>query len=436
MEATSKTIIKKLPQSKIKFEIIISPQDLKPFIKKAAEAYSRNNPLAGFRPGKASVEAVEKQIGKEDLNQKAKELAVEKYYLAILTKNKIQALEAPRITPKTNGKNKSFKFEAVVSVFPKTKLCNLSSLKFKKPDLNKIKVNSIEVDAAIDRLRKMKAKLITVNRVAKKGDRVEVNFKLLMNGVPMEGGSSLNHPIIIGEHKFIPGFEEQLVGMKQDEKKNFKLTFPKDYYEKKLQGKEGEFEVVMKLVQKQELPKVDDEFAKSSGKFSNVTDFKKSIEENIKLEKNIHLIDDSLNNLFEEIVQKSEVAIPTVLIAGEKDKMFAELEENVKKMGLEIDAYLQQLKKTKQEIMKGWDKDAEKRIKIGLALRQIAADKKIKANADEINKKIITITNELAGDPEKAKEIDAQALKAYAKNLVINEKVISWLKENILKVKQ
>lgn len=435
METVEKTIIKKLPQSKIKFEIVVSPQNLKPFIKKAAEDYSRNNPLAGFRPGKASVEAVEKSIGKEDLSQKAQELAVEKYYLEILTKNKIQALEAPQITPKANKKDKNFRFEAIVSVFPKIKLGNLKDLKFKKPDLSKIKVNSIEVDSAIDRLRQMKAKLITVNRVAKKKDRVEVNFKLSMNGVPMEGGSSLNHPIIIGENKFIPGFEDKLIGMKRDEKKNFKLTFPKDYYEKKLQGKEGEFEVVMKLVQKQELPKVDDEFAKNSGKFSSVADFKKSIQENIKLEKNIQLIDNSLNGLFEEIVNKSEAAIPTVLITGEKDKMFAELEENVKKMGLEIDTYLQQLKKTKREIMDGWDKDAEKRIKIGLALRQIATDEKIKASADEINKKMITITNELAGDPEKAKEINSQAMEAYAKNLVINEKVISWLKENVLKVK-
>ena len=428
--------IKKLPQSKIKFEITISPKDLKPFVEKAAKDYSRNNPLAGFRPGKASVDAVEKKIGKEDLAQKAQELAVEKYYLEILAKNKIQALEAPRITPKTDKKDKNFKFEAVVSVFPKIKLCDFKSLKFKKHNPSKVKVNSVEVDAAINQLRQMKAKLITVNRAAETKDRVEVNFKLLMNGIPMEGGSSLNHPIIIGENKFIPGFEEQLIGMKRDEKKNFKLTFPKDYYEKELQGKEGEFEVVMKLVQKQELPKVDDEFAKSNGKFSSATDFKKSIKENIKLEKNIRSANDSLNSLFEEIVKKSEVTIPTVLITGEKDKMFAELEENVKKMGLEIDAYLQQIKKTKKEIMEGWDKDAEKRIKIGLALRKIATDKKIKADTTEINKKIATITNELAEDPEKAKEINAKAIKTYAKNLVINEKVISWLKENILKVKQ
>jgi len=430
-----KVSIKKLPHSKIEFEISIPSKELKTFLKKAAEEYSQENPLPGFRPGKASLEAVERKIGKKALEEKAQELAVKEKYLQILKNQKIEAIEYPKIVPKKNTKGTKIKFKVTVSVFPEIKLCNLRKLTIKKPQLEKIKVNPIEVDLAIDRIRKMRAKLITVNRKVEMGDRVEINFKLSMKGVPLEGGTSLNHPLIIGDNKFIPGFEDKLLGMKKDETKKFKLNFPKDYYDKKLRGKEGEFEVKIKLVQKQELPELNDDFVKSNGNFANVEEFKKNMQESIKNEKRERQLSLALNKLFEAIIKNSTAEIPNVLIDEEKGKMFAELEQNVAKMGLDMKTYLDQIKQTKEKILDGWNEDAEKRIKISLALKKIAAEQKLKISKKEITEGAKKIMEDLKKEaPAKAEELDLQDLKRYVKVLIINEKAVEWLKKEILNI--
>jgi trigger factor len=430
-----KVSIKKLPHSKIEFEISIPSKELKTFLKKAAEEYSQENPLPGFRPGKASLEAVERKIGKKALEEKAQELAVKEKYLQILKNQKIEAIEYPKIVPKKNTKGTKIKFKVTVSVFPEIKLCNLRKLTIKKPQLEKIKVNPIEVDLAIDRIRKMRAKLITVNRKVEMGDRVEINFKLSMKGVPLEGGTSLNHPLIIGDNKFIPGFEDKLLGMKKDETKKFKLNFPKDYYDKKLRGKEGEFEVKIKLVQKQELPELNDDFVKSNGNFANVEEFKKNMQESIKNEKRERQLSLALNKLFEAIIKNSTAEIPNVLIDEEKGKMFAELEQNVAKMGLDMKTYLDQIKQTKEKILDGWNEDAKKRIKISLALKKIATEQKLKISKKEITEGAKKIMEDLEKEaPAKAEELDLQDLKRYVKVLIINEKAVEWLKKEILNI--
>jgi trigger factor len=430
-----KVSIKKLPHSKIEFEISIPSKELKTFLKKAAEEYSQENPLPGFRPGKASLEAVERKIGKKALEEKAQELAVKEKYLQILKNQKIEAIEYPKIVPKKNTKGTKIKFKVTVSVFPEIKLCNLRKLTIKKPQLEKIKVNPIEVDLAIDRIRKMRAKLITVNRKVEMGDRVEINFKLSMKGVPLEGGTSLNHPLIIGDNKFIPGFEDKLLGMKKNETKKFKLNFPKDYYDKKLRGKEGEFEVKIKLVQKQELPELNDDFVKSNGNFANVEEFKKNMQESIKNEKRERQLSLALNKLFEAIIKNSTAEIPNVLIDEEKGKMFAELEQNVAKMGLDMKTYLDQIKQTKEKILDGWNEDAKKRIKISLALKKIATEQKLKISKKEITEGAKKIMEDLKKEaPAKAEELDLQDLKRYVKVLIINEKAVEWLKKEILNI--
>ncbi len=430
-----KISIKKLPHSKVTFEIAVSPKELEPFLKKAAEEYSQKNPLPGFRPGKASLQAVEKKIGEKALAEKAQELAVKKKYLQTIKDSKLQTIELPKITPQKKAKGAGLKFKVTVAVFPEIELCDIRKLKIKKPELEKIKINPVEIDLAIDQLRKMKAKLITVKRSAQKGDRVEVNFKLLMGGVPLEGGTSLNHPIIIGDNKFIPGFEEKLIGMQANDNKKFKLNFPQDYYDEKLRGKEGEFEVKMKLVQKQELPKVDNDFAKDNGNFSSAAEFKKSVREKIKNEKKSRLLNAALNELFEAIIKKSTVDIPELLIAEEKKKMLAELEQNVAKMGLDMKTYLRQIKQTEEKILESWDEDAKKRIKISLALKKIVTDEKIKISEQEINQGVKKIMADLEQEaPAKAKELDPQDLKRYVEVLLINEKAVEWLKKEILKI--
>jgi len=324
---------------------------LRKYIKKAAKNYSTKNSIKGFRPGKAPYKKVEQEIGREKLFQQGYEVAIREKLTDAIIEHKIASIGNPSISLKQAKLDEDLIFEAILSVFPKIKLCNIKEIKVKKPDLKKAKPETKEVETQIDRMRKMRAKLITVNRACKKEDRVEVDFKLFMGGVPVEGGTSKNHPIVLGENEkaFIPGFEDNIIGMKKDDKKKFKLKFPDKYHDKTLEGKEGEFDVKMKLVQVQELPELNDDFVKGLGKFKDTADFKTKIQENIKKEKESKLIAASLDELMLKIIKGSKINIPDVLINQEKNQMLRELETNVSNMGLNLDDYLTQIKTTKEK---------------------------------------------------------------------------------------
>ena len=428
----SKIAIKKLPNSEVSFTTKVPAKEMNKALDTAAEAYSRKHPIPGFRPGKASREVVEKHAGAEKLFQEAVEIAVKKTYVKTITENELRAIGAPKIDLKAGKPGEDLEFEAKVAVFPEIEITDVKKLKVEKPAVDKIKVKDEAVDKVINQLRTMRAKLVTVNRAAEKGDRVEVDFKLFMGKAPYEGGTSKNHPIIIGEKKFIPGFEEQLIGLKKDDKKKFEIPFPKKYHDSKLAGKKGEFEVVMKLVQEQELPELNDEFAQNAGAVKTVTEFKKNITDNLKMEKKFKMVDEALNKLLEEIVKTSKTEIPKIMLEDEKNKMLQELENNISGMGLTLEGYLEHLKTTKEELMKGWDQDAEKRIKIGLAIRKIAEKENLRAEEKEIKAKADQLKQQLANAPH---QVDPAFIDDYAIGLTINDKVIAWLKKEILGVK-
>jgi trigger factor len=321
-----KVTLKDLPQSEIILEINISKQELASFAKKAALIYSKKNPLPGFRPGKATVEAVKKVAGEEGFKKEVLETAINKTFLAALLEKKLDIFGSPKIDVKENSPETGLIYEARISVFPEITLPDLKKLKFKKPNLEEIKITEEETTKVLDHLRKSRAKTVTVNREAKKGDLVEINFKLSFSGVPVEGGSSMNHPLVIGEEKFIPGFEDQLIGLKAEEKKNFSLDFPKDYYDDNLKGKKGEFEILMKLVQEQELPEVTDDFAKGLGRFTSAENLRESLRNNLRNEKEAKMIHESLEDLIKTIAEETKTEIPNVFVEEEKNKMLSELE--------------------------------------------------------------------------------------------------------------
>ncbi|MBD3245113.1 MAG: trigger factor [Candidatus Moranbacteria bacterium] len=432
MEKQVKT--KNLPKSQIEIEITLPWKLIEKYIEKVVQEYGKKKSIPGFRPGKAPAEKIEKLIGRQTIIQEAVERAVKEEYVNTIIEKEIPVIGAPKIDLKPIKPNQDFSFKAIASIFPKLELCDIKSLKIQKPDLRQIKVQEKEINKTIDRIRKMRAKLITVNREAKKNDRVEIDFQLFMGGAPYEGGSSTNHPLVLGDkqNRFLPEFEKKLYGMKAGEEKTFSLTFPKKYHDSNLQGKKGEFKVKMKLVQKQDLPKLDDEFAKTIGKFKNVAEMKKNIKQNLKKEKENKMISEKLDELMDKIVQSSKIEIPEVLIEEEKEKMFQELEANVQKMGLDIDSYLKQINQTKKEILNSWDKEAEKRITSILAFREIADRENFKIDKEQIKQKKEALK---IHDPQISEKSSREELNQYAKNLAINEKAVDWLKTKILGVK-
>ena len=419
--------IKKLPKSQIEIQMSVPSADLEKFLDSAAEELSKNLKIAGFRPGKAPRNIVEQHVGAEKVLAHGAEKAINKSFVDFAVKNKIESIGEPQITITKIARGNDLEYKAVVSVLPQISLGNYRKLAQSTNKSLDEKIKPAEIEKELEYLQKSRAKLITVSRGAKVGDRVEIDFDVLVEGKEIEGGKSKSHPLTIGESYFIPGFEDNLTGMKEGEIKEFNLDFPADYHKKELTGKPAKFKVKMVLVQEKQLPEINDEFAKSLGNFQALANLKENILEGMKSEQKKKNEDKWRQAVIEKIIAEAEVEIPDVLIEHELDKMMAELEQHISGMGMKIDDYLVSIKKSSEDMRKDWKENAEKRVKSSLALKEIARLENIAPEQSEIESEINKTLAHFKSHANLEKNVDLASLYNYTKGVLSNEKVFNFL---------
>ncbi|MFA7686159.1 MAG: trigger factor [Candidatus Gracilibacteria bacterium] len=373
--------VKKLPKSEVEIKVTIEAADLEKHYKKAYEDVSKEMHLKGFRPGHIPQAVLEQNVDKKHIDEHAKELAMQRTYADIVVKENIQVISRPKITVE---KEEPFIYVAQVAVMPEVEVKDHKSIKVTKKEP---KVTEKDVEEVLNDLKKYSTTYKDVDRTAKKGDRVEIDFEgFNEEGKSVPNTKSQNHPVIIGENSLIPGFEDQLIGLKKDEKKEFEITFPKDYGKKDFQNKKLKFKVEVKRVEEAMPPELNEEFVeKMTGKKQSVEDLKKDIEKNIHAKKTQEAKQESENEYIEELLKKTKVEIPDSLIDEESHYILHEMEEEIAGKGLEFDKFLAQSKMTEEDLIKKYRPEAEKRIKIRLALQHIIKEEKIDISEEEIN---------------------------------------------------
>lgn len=304
------------------------------------------------------------------------------------------------------------------------KLGKYKGLKVKR---NKLEVKEEEIKKALDYLQNFRAKIVTVNRPAKNGDRVEIDFEVRQGNVKIESGESKNHPLILGQGHFLPGFEKELEGMKEGQEKNFSLKAPDDWSDKRIADKNLDFKVKMKLVQKQELPIINDDFAKSLGNFQSLADLEESIKDGLMQEKEIKEKQRIRIELIEKIAENSEIEIPENLIDKEIERMVVELKMSIANIGLDFEIYLKQIKKNIDDFKKDFKEQAKNRIKISACLDEIAGRENIEVGDEEVAARINEDLKHYSNVEEAKKNIDLLTLEEYTKNVLRNEKVSALL---------
>ena len=286
-----------------------------------------------------------------------------------------------------------------------------------------------EIKKSLDWVQNSRAQSIAVVRPAEKGDLVEIDFETRHDGVKVANGDSKNQPLILGQGNFLPGFEEQILGMQAGEEKNFSLPVPENWHEKSMVGKNLDFKVGMVVVQERKLPGLTDEFAKNIGRFEGMEDLKKNIKTSLQQEKEEKEKQRVRVLAIEAIGKETKADTPEVLIESELDKMNEELKTGVEGMHMKWEDYLLQIKKTPDDLRKDWREEAEKRVRIALALRQIAKLEKIEPTEDEIKGKTLQLLARYNGAEEAEKQIDPADLRDYARGIVRNEKVFEFLEK-------
>lgn len=423
--------VKKLPQSEVKLLCKVPAKRLEKSIQKTAKELSKKIKVDGFRSGKIPFDVVERNVGQDKLlNESAEKLVKEVYTNAIIDK-KIEAVGQPKIEIKKIAKGNDFEFEAIVACLPEIKIGEwVSDAKKinKEYKDKKSEVKDEEIQRELDFLANQRAKIVTVDRIAKEGDQVEVNFQVFKDNVAIEGGSADKHPVVIGKGNFIPGFEEKLIGMKAGEEKEFELTFPKDYHQKNLAGQKTLFKIKVNLVQERDLPKIDDEFASGIGKFKSLAELKKNLNDGLKKEKEDKTRREQELKIMDKIIEKTEAELPEVLIASEVEKMMSELNNDVARMGLNKQQYFDQLKTTEEDLKKQWkEKEAPKRVKAALILRDIAKEEEIAVNAKEIEEQMNRVIQYYKTINQAEKDIDTKVLYENIKAELTNKAVLDYL---------
>jgi len=424
---------KELSKFQIELTIEVPEAELQPYLVKAAEDISKETEVPGFRPGKAPYDIIKGRVGEMAIWQRSLDNVIAKTLFEALNKEMPNAeiVSQPQVDIEKMAPGNPLVYKAIVTLLPEITLGDYSKIEVKKKE---VKVDPKEIDRTLEYLRNSYAKEEIKLSKLETGDKAEVSFQVFVDSVPIEGGQAEKHPLIIGENRFIPGFEEQLIGLSKNEKKEFELRFPENYHQKNLAGKLAKFKVEVKETFKRTLPELNDDFAKTLGGYKNLAEVRAGVEKNIKDEETRKATErDELEMLDKLIEQTTFSDIPETLVHAEAHRMVGELRVSIEQQGLNFEDYLTHLKKSEEDLVHGFDADAKKRVQTALIIKEIAKREKIEVSDKEIKEEIDRISKFYAENTEAQENIQSPAYKNYLQNILANRKVISWLKEKIIK---
>lgn len=422
--------IEKLPKSQLEIEISVPEADLSVYLDKAAIRISEKVKIKGYRSGKAPRALIEKEFGKMAVLKEALDDIIQKSFVDVILKEKIDVIGTPEIDLIQIMPDAPIKFKAKVTVLPEIELGDYKDIKIggEEIKLSPKKAEEKEIQEAVEYLQKSRAEFKNADRAVQKGDMAEIDFEGRMDGVKFEGGESKNHPLIIGEGNFIPGFEDSLIGMGSGEEKEFEIKFPEDYHKKEFAGKKTQFKVKINIIQERILPELTDEFVQSLGEFKTVDDLKKSIFNGIEQENLMKAKDKAKAQILDEIVKNSKMEIPDILIENELKKMEAELRDGTGRMEMKFEDYLSHIKKTIEDLKKEWVPAAERRVKSSLVLAKIAAKEQVEIPKEDLDAETTkAILNFGLKEEEAHKKIDMEKFSNYIRQSMMNEKTLDLL---------
>ena len=413
-------------KNELKLEFTIEAKVFDEGMKKVFNKNSKYFNIPGFRKGKAPMNIVEKYYGDEIFYEDTFNEVAPSVYDEAIKSEKLEVVSKPEIDIVQIGKGKDLIFTAIVDTKPEVKLGKYKGISVEKVEY---KVEDKDVEDELNRMAERNSRMITVtDRAAKKGDTAVIDFAGSVDGVPFEGGSAENHELELGSNTFIPGFEDQVIGMKTEAVKDVKVKFPEDYFSKELAGKDAVFKVTVHEIKKKELPKIDDEFAKDVSEFDTL----KELKADIKSKKEKQNEETSKAQLEESAVKTvaadSSVEIPNGMVELEIDNMEQDMDRRLAYQGINLEQYLQMLGKTKADFRKESIEPAKESIKLRLVLEAVCKDAKIDADSKEVEAKIKELATSYGRKEEELK--NNEALIENVKENVKTEKAIALIVDN------
>jgi trigger factor len=420
-----KTKLKNISDVKVELTISLGAEELKAAEQVALTKLAKEVKIEGFRKGKAPLEMVAAQVDPILLNQETLENALSKSVAEAFLKEKVQAINRPEVDVKKFIPGTELEFTATTEIMPKVELGDYKKLGVKK---EAAKVSKKEVKETIDRILKNFAEKKKVEREAKNGDEVIIDFLGKKDGVAFDGGKAEKFPLELGSKSFIPGFEEGLIGKKAGDELSLDLEFPKDYHAKDLAGAKVVFEVKIHEVRENVEPEINEEFLSKLGDFKTKEEFEKQIEEDLKTQKQAEADEKFKDELVKKLAEVSKVPVPEILLEDQKRSIEMDMQQNLMYSGLSLEDYLERMGKTHEEwLEKDVKEAAEMRVKSGLALAELSKVEKVKSDTKELDDRIAQLKEQYGNSKEVQKQLSSDDVRRNLANQILTEKTIDLL---------
>lgn len=421
--------VEKLENSQVKLEITVGADKFEEGMEKAYFKNAKYFQVPGFRKGKAPRARVEKYYGEHVLYEDAFNEIAQEVYEEALKENNIEAVARPEIDITQIGKGKDLVFTAIVTVKPEVKLGKYKGIKLEKKEYP---VTDEDVENKIKSMAEQNARIITCDddKIIEKGDTAVIDFEGFVDGEAFEGGKGENYSLEIGSNTFIPGFEDQLIGLKKGEETEINVTFPENYFSKELAGKPATFKVKINEIKTKEYPEMDDEFAKDVSEFDTLKELKDDTRANLEEENAKKAKYEMEEDAIHEVIEATEIEIPKAMIEAEIDGYVHDMEHRLEYQGMTLEMYMQMTNTDILAVREQFQDRAEHGIQTRLTLEAIFNAEKIEITEEDINNKLADVAKEYGRDADEFVKKATEQIKEFAKEELKYDLAVKFIMDN------
>ena len=417
------TKITSTTETQVEFIVTLNEAELKPIVKHVFDELRPKVKAAGFRPGKAPDNIVERELGPAYVQNEVMEHAVQDSYGKVIREQNFAVVAPPKVSLEKFVPYTELEYKGTIQLMPKVKLAKYQDFRIKRPA---IAVDPAEVEKTIEDLRRREATRLESDHAAKMGDEVVFDFDGTKGGEPVRGASAKGHTLMLGSGQFIPGFEEELVGVKAGDEKTFDIRFPKDYHESTLADQLVTFKVAVKTVTELVLPEINDEFVAKVSPFKTIKELKADALEQITNQKAESVSKEYEQQVLDKLLKESDYQTPEALVDQQLERMRTELEQNLAYSGLDIDKYLELSGKTRDDLDGEMRPEAERRVGLAMILTEVAAAEKLSVSAEDLDMEIGRMKLQYKDEVTQA-ELDKPGTREEIYNHLMASRVIAKL---------
>ena len=410
-----------------KFEMEFTGEEFEAAIQEVYKETKDRFRVDGFRKGMAPRSIIEKRYGEHIFEDDAVNNLFSDNYMKAVSELGLKVINSPRAEFQTVSREEGLKVTITVECYPEVDVKDYKGVEIEK---RVAEVTDDDINTELDTLRKRNARIESVDRPVQDGDHIILDFDGSVDGVKFDGGQAENYELVVGSGTFVPGFEEQLVGVEPGGEKDVVVTFPEDYGAEDLAGKEAVFKCTVHEVKEEELPELDDDFAKDVSEFDTLEELKKDTAEKLQDEKSKRAENMMKDAAIKAVYEANDIYIPRPLVEDEIDNMMDTLKQRISQQGVEFDKYLEYIDKKESDMRDDMKEEAQRNVKTRMLVAAVVDKENITANDEDVDKQVEEMAKQYSMEADKIKEMLGEDNLQFIKKDLEMQKAVDFIFDN------